>query len=50
MAPTYYCLWYRLDAADGYLIWYSDDVDGIVVRAGGAARVFAVRMLWPYEW
>lgn len=25
MLKTYYCLWYRLDDTDGYLIWYSND-------------------------
>jgi hypothetical protein len=38
MTPTYYRLWYRLDHADGYLIWFSDDsddTDGIVIQPGG---------------
>jgi hypothetical protein len=33
MTRTYYPLWYRLDESDGYLIWFSDDTDGLVTQA-----------------
>jgi hypothetical protein len=28
----HYILWYRLDAKDRYLIWFSSQVDGVIVR------------------
>jgi hypothetical protein len=28
----HYILWYRLDENDRYLIWFSDKIDGVVVR------------------
>ena len=37
---TYYCLWYRLDGTDGYLIWYSNNHDGVVVQLGGTVPSF----------
>lgn len=40
MLKTYYCLWYRLDDTDGYLIWYSNDHDGVVVQSDGAVPSF----------
>ncbi len=30
MAHDYYVCWYRLDRQDRYLIWYSNDTDGVV--------------------
>ncbi len=30
MSRTYYPLWYRLDHTDGYLIWFSNEHDGVV--------------------
>ncbi len=32
---TYYCCWYRLDDTDGYLIWFSNDTDGVVTQDDG---------------
>lgn len=40
MTQTYYHLWYRLDNADGYLIWFSDDVDGAIIQADGTVPSF----------
>jgi len=40
MTRTYYCLWYRLNHIDGYLIWFSNDVDGIVTQPDGAVPSF----------
>jgi hypothetical protein len=40
MSRTYFRLWYRLDGADGYLIWFSNEEDGIVVEADGSAPAF----------
>jgi hypothetical protein len=36
----YYALWYRLATADSYLIWYSNDTDGVVVNADGFVPSF----------
>ncbi|MEO5930117.1 MAG: hypothetical protein ABIR47_09300 [Candidatus Kapaibacterium sp.] len=33
MERTYYLCHYRLDNRDSYLIWYADDIDGIVTDA-----------------
>ena len=40
MTQTYYALWYRLDQSDGYLIWFSDDVDGVITRPDGTIPSF----------
>jgi hypothetical protein len=40
MTQTYYRLWYRLDDADSYLIWFSNDVDGVVTQADGTVPSF----------
>jgi hypothetical protein len=40
MSRTYFRLWYRLDGADGYLIWFSNEEDGVVVEADGSAPAF----------
>jgi hypothetical protein len=34
MTAEYYACWYRLDGQDRYLIWYTNDVDGILLRDG----------------
>jgi hypothetical protein len=34
MTAEYYILWYRLDALDKYLIWYTNDEDGVLLREG----------------
>ncbi|MEC4812938.1 MAG: hypothetical protein SAK29_06645 [Scytonema sp. PMC 1069.18] len=31
MTRKHFTLWYRLDQVNGYLIWYTNDVDGVVV-------------------
>lgn len=31
MNRNYFILWYRLDRVDSYLIWYTNDFDGVVV-------------------
>jgi hypothetical protein len=40
MTPSYYRLWYRLDHTDGYLIWFSNDMDGVVTRSDGTVPSF----------
>jgi hypothetical protein len=40
MSRTYFRLWYRLDGADGYLIWFSNEEDGVVVAPNGTAPAF----------
>jgi hypothetical protein len=40
MDRKYYILWYRLDGRDSYLIWYSDDIDGIIVDENGNVHCF----------
>jgi hypothetical protein len=40
MSRTYFRLWYRLDGADGYLIWFSNDEDGVVIEPDGSAPAF----------
>lgn len=34
MSAEYYTCWYRLDGHDRYLIWYTNDVDGVCLRNG----------------
>lgn len=41
MSRAYYVLWYLLDTTDSYLIWFSNDHDGVVVLAGGSVPCFA---------
>ncbi|WP_437608931.1 hypothetical protein WMF20_48820 [Sorangium sp. So ce834] len=31
----YYVLWFRLEGTDRYLLWYSDDTDGVWMNEGG---------------
>ncbi len=33
MAQTCYICWYRLDRQDRYLIWYSNETDGVIIDA-----------------
>ena len=40
MSSTYYRLWYRLDHTDGYLIWFSNDTDGVVTESNGTVPSF----------
>ncbi len=40
MNRIYYRLWYRLDGTDGYLIWFSNDNDGIVTELNGTVPSF----------
>jgi hypothetical protein len=40
MTRTYYRLWYRLDHTDGYLIWFSNDDDGVVTQPDGTVPSF----------
>ena len=40
MDREYYILWYRLDGIDSYLIWYSDERDGVFVDASGVIPSF----------
>lgn len=40
MEPQYYILWYRLDGRDGFLIWYSDEKDGVYVNGDGYVPSF----------
>src|SRR5262245_24671204 len=43
MARSYYTLWYRLEGSEGYLIWYGDETDGLVLRGDGRLWAFAAR-------
>jgi len=40
MERKYYILWYRLDSSDSYLIWYSDEKDGVFVDESGTVPSF----------
>lgn len=40
MTRAYFCLWYRLDDIDAYLIWFSNDQDGVVVQPDGSVPSF----------
>ena len=40
MAREHYALWYRLDEVDAFLLWYSDEGDGIELDASGRAPAF----------
>jgi hypothetical protein len=40
MSRRYYILWYRLGGVDSYLIWYSNEEDGVFVDEGGAVPNF----------
>ncbi|MBV9791394.1 MAG: hypothetical protein JOZ51_24575 [Chloroflexi bacterium] len=40
MTRTYYYLWYRLDHRDGYLLWFSNDVDGLITTPDGMVPSF----------
>jgi hypothetical protein len=40
MDRKYYILWYRLDGSDSFLIWYSDEKDGVFVDADGFVPSF----------
>ena len=40
MDNAYYNLWFRLDARDAYLIWFTGEPDGVLVDANGKAICF----------
>ena len=40
MERKYYLLWYRLDGSDSYLIWYSNENDGVFVDEVGIVPSF----------
>ena len=40
MGREYYILWYRLDGSDCFLIWYSNEKDGVFVDADGFVPSF----------
>jgi hypothetical protein len=40
MDKKYYILWYRLNNKDQYLIWFSDETDGVLTDASGNALSF----------
>lgn len=40
MTRTHYPLWYRLDQVDSYVIWFSNDVDGVVAQDNGTVPSF----------
>ena len=40
MTHTYYHLSYRLDAIDAYLIWFSNDQDGLITEPDGTVPSF----------
>ena len=41
MTTTYYYLLYQLDDTIGYLIWFSDKEDGVVLQADGSVPCFS---------
>ncbi len=41
MSTKYYACWYRLDRKDAYLIWYSNDPDGVVIDGAGRVPTFS---------
>jgi hypothetical protein len=43
MARMHYQVRCRLDGADSYLIWFSNDSDGVVVEADGSVPAFRTR-------
>lgn len=43
MERKYYIFWYRLDGGDAYLIWYSNEQDGVLVDEGGCVLSFPDR-------
>lgn len=36
----YYTVWYKLDQEEGYFIWYSNDVDRVIVNKSGHIPIF----------
>ena len=40
MARKHYQVQYRLDGADSYLIWFSNDPDGVIVEKDGLVATF----------
>jgi hypothetical protein len=41
MERTYHALWYRLDSTDAFLLWYSNDQDGVIIEEAGRLLSFA---------
>lgn len=41
MSRTYYIYWYRLDNEDFYLIWFSNEEDGVVIDENGFVPSFS---------
>lgn len=37
---VYFACWYRLDAEEGYFVWYDDAVDGVVAAEPGTLAAF----------
>jgi hypothetical protein len=49
MARKHYQVRYRLDGAESYLIWFSDESDGVVVELDGSVPTFRTQPdLWTY--
>ena len=40
MVREYYKLWFRLDGKNSYLIWFTNDVDGVFVDSNAKVPVF----------
>ena len=40
MTREYFKLWFRLDARDAYLIWFSDELDGVLIDVDGKTPGF----------
>ncbi len=40
MNREYYKLWYRLDGEDAYLIWFTDEKDGVITDSNGKISNF----------
>jgi len=43
MDRKYYILWYRLGGSDSYLIWHSNEQDGVLIDEGGCVLSFRDR-------
>lgn len=49
MSPLYFALWYRLNASNRYLIWYTSDTDGLVINNRGCIPSFdSLAALYAY--
>ncbi|HAX78565.1 MAG TPA: hypothetical protein DCY88_22715 [Cyanobacteria bacterium UBA11372] len=48
MSKQYFILWYRLDGVNAYLIWYTNDCDGVLVDSGKVICFKSISLLRRY--